>query len=138
MIQLKDLDPLLEDNIAALLGVLRMDVHLVGSTYALGEGKDIDVVALVPDKVDAQEVIEKAGYQHTGHDSGEEDNFTTFRKGDVNLMLTESKKFQDDFLTSTEVVKYLNLTNRDERVGVHRIIMNGLTASQVHEYLKAD
>lgn len=113
---------------------------LVGTMYTHGEGNDFDYVVLVPDVSKAWYHYEIAGYKKTGADSGEEDDFYTFRKADVNIMLTADLDFFLNFGRAAEVTKYVNslLTGghpldrgqltKEERIRIHRIIMNGETS----------
>lgn len=103
------------------------DVALVGTMYTHGEGNDYDYVVLVPNVARAQADFNESGYRYTGAESGDEDEFHTFRKGDVNIMLTESLSFFTNFKVAAEVCKYVQkLTPLDKagRIAIHRIIMN--------------
>jgi hypothetical protein len=110
------------------------DVSLVGTMYTHGEGNDYDYVVLVHDVVRAKVELESAGYTQTGEDEYEDDEFTTFRKGVVNIMLTQNEEFFKQFKVAAEVTKYVQsilpdfapgvALTREHHVKIHRIIMN--------------
>ena len=129
-------------NIASIIatsGFVPELVHvtLVGTMFTHGEGNDYDYVVKVPDAKGDSPVFDDAGFTTTGDPSGTEDDFITFRKGDINIMLTDSASFALDFKRAAEVCKYVQgLLTRDhpldrgsltkeERIRIHRIIMNG-------------
>ena len=119
-----------------------VSVSLVGSMYIHGEGKDYDYVVCVPGREVAREaLVDDLGFTATGDGSGEDDEFWTFRKGEINVMLTEDTQFRSDFERAAEVCKYVaglfpelevdgtpfrgdGLT-KAHRIKIHRIIMNG-------------
>jgi hypothetical protein len=121
-----------------------VQVELVGTMYTHGEGDDFDYVVYIPgdtaDFLRAELALMAMGYTATGKDSGDEDEFNTYRRGDVNIMLTNSPQFLADFLVAAEVVKYvvgmmcertevgerLPVT-KEQRIKLHRLIMNGET-----------
>lgn len=105
----------------------------VGSSYIAGRGKDLDLVLWVMD-LDfnkARECVYAAGFEYTGQDSGTEDDFDTYQRGDVNLMLARTHEWAQEFATAAEVCKYLHNTgalridDKEGRIKIHRIIMNG-------------
>lgn len=116
-----------------------VEVALVGTMFTHDEGNDYDYVVLVPDVARAEADFKESGYRYTGAESGDEDEFHTFRKGDVNIMLTESLSFFTQFKVAAQVTRYVqNLLGRfeadtpsghaelskEQRVKIHRIIMN--------------
>lgn len=111
--------------------IIIRDSRLVGSTYILGKGKDIDYLFLVPDLYDTQERLK--GRNWADGLSLEYDglgNFFSARRGEINLLFVEDSDFYDKWLTSAEVCKALKLESRTDRVIVHRIIMDDMTAEK--------
>lgn len=105
------------------------DAELVGTLYTIGEGNDMDICVLVRDVDDATISLEEHSYEQTGLAGYDDDEFTTFRKGEVNVMLTDNKEWFAKFLTAAEVCRYLKLDTKELRKAVHRIIMNDATAT---------
>jgi hypothetical protein len=101
----------------------------VGSSYILGEGMDLDIVALIHRDVGisrAEELLSSADYGVSSDGSGavEDDKFRCFRKGDVNVMLTADEDWFWNFVKSAEVCKALKLTEKWQRIAVHRVLMD--------------
>lgn len=118
--------------LAALSTALELDMEgaeLVGTLYTLGEGNDMDICVLVRDVDDAVVSLEEHGYEQTGRAGYADDEFTTFRKGHVNLLLSEDKEWFNKFLTAAEVCRYLKTADKTQRKAIHRIIMNDATAT---------
>jgi hypothetical protein len=53
------------------------------------------------------------------------------RVGRVNLMLTHDRAFYDGYLRAMEVIKYLHLTKKSDRIAVCQIVRDGMTAETV-------
>lgn len=126
-----------EGELVKALGPCYKTSDLVGSTYILGEGQDMDFAVLVSCIADGMEALDLAGYKYTGGCSGEEDDFFTLRKGDVNVILTADEDFFDNFMSASEICKALQLTSKWQRVAVHRIIMNDEDAETAVSVAKA-
>jgi hypothetical protein len=124
--------------IQAALGDLFKRAEQVGSSYinSSGQGEDLDIVVLCADPgatLPLKMRMEEAGYRATGGESGEDDEFTTLRKGDVNVMLTVDEDWWWNFVKSAEVCKALHLRYKWERVAVHRVLMNDEDAETARE-----
>lgn len=130
-------------DVHTMFGDEVVEVIHVGSTYiSRYGGDDLDFVVRLKESnggaIDwtldctesAQSVLARCGYVSTGHDSGVEDQFNTYRKGDVNLIVTFDQKFANQFAQAAEVCKYLTVRlglvlTKAQRIKIHRIIMNG-------------
>lgn len=131
-------------EIYAASGYAPESVHvtLVGTMHTHGAGNDYDYLVQVPDAQDDTVNFADDGFTATGEPSGTEDDFITFRKGDINIMLTDSPSFALEFKRAAEVTKYVNGLllsadpsdlrdgllaglNKEQRIRIHRIIMNG-------------
>lgn len=106
-------------------------VSMVGSTYVLGSGNDIDYVALVPSVEDAVEALLDDDWVLGSSDEYPTDAFKSLRRGKLNLMVTDSELFYKDYVLSSEVCKVLQLKDKLDRIRVHRVIMDCETAEQV-------
>lgn len=133
-----------EAEIMAALGRLYLRSAQVGSSYIVGHGKDLDIVVLVcgtedevPVHYQAGRRLVKAGYQSSSDGSGEgEDDFNCYRKGSVNVMLTARSHWFQNFLMASEVCKALRLTEKWQRVAVHRVIMDDEDAETATAFAK--
>lgn len=114
-----------------------VEIAQVGSTYISGEGNDLDLVVLCScvGRTSGEILSDLAehGYRDTGDSSGVDDEFITFRKADVNLMVTFDPSFMAEFQVACEVCKYVHKLfgmgaakmAKEDRIKIHRIIMNG-------------
>lgn len=114
---------------------------IVGSTYIQGEGSDIDCLFLW-EKVDVQ-CIGFPGWDYGGSiGEGNESNWGSWKKGNINLLVTSSKESYNAWLTSAEVCRFLSLRKigltRDERVAIHNIVMDDSTAEGETESLEKE
>lgn len=105
---------------------VHMEASLVGSTYILGEGNDVDIMWLVSDYQEATRLLIKDGYEYDK--DYEDDRFASLRKGEVNVIVTAEGLRYRNTLIAAEVCKYLKVWERDDRIAVHRIIRDGKTA----------
>jgi len=133
-----------KSEVRAMFGDEVCEVSQVGSTYISGAGEDLDLVVRLRERgfkgwdlLDAIEghgaILDQHGYISTGQDSGNEDDFATYRKGDVNLMVTYDVGFIAQFEQAAEVCKYVHGLlfkthghglDKVHRIKIHRIIMN--------------
>lgn len=108
------------------------EIALVGTQFISGEGQDIDFVVLVDKAMQARAPSDSGWLNTSGvSGSGTEDLFETYRKGDVNLIVTEDAEFITQFKQAAEISKYVNSfykLDKSQRIKLHRIIMNGETA----------
>jgi len=104
----------------------------IGSTYIQGEGADLDILMYVPGVIIGDVGL---GYTCTGNPSGEEDDFSTWRNGDVNLIISHSLHFHLQFKRAAEVCRFLyeqyGFGDKTIRIAVHRAIMNDESVEQI-------
>lgn len=118
-------------------GIVVFAGWMVGSTYICGAGEDLDVLVRVDDLNCAIELL--PDYDREGEDGEypEDDHWVSLRKDNLNLLLTDSHDLYMKWLTAAEVCKYLHqrqgtpYSPKDERIAVHRIIMDGDTTENV-------
>jgi hypothetical protein len=67
----------------------------------------------------------KQGYTYTGNDDYPEDDFRSYRKGVLNLIITPDINFFTRFKEATDVAKKLNLKEKVQRVGLFKYIVDG-------------
>lgn len=60
---------------------------------------------------------------YTGNDNG---GFRSFRRGDVNVITTQSMKFFELFLTATALAKRFNLSNKADRIALFQAVLYGV------------
>lgn len=63
-------------------------------------------------------------------------NWLAMRKGPANIIFTCDPSFYYKFLAATQVIYYLNLTNKVDRIGVCNIIRDGMSAQMAKEVAK--
>lgn len=103
--------------------------RFVGSqitVYPPPEG-DTDLDILVPDDATLiNSLIDQAGFVPDSNPNyGELGEFTSYRKGKINIIVAHDENFYRKFLLATEVCKALNLPEKTDRVLVHTAIMQG-------------
>jgi len=108
--------------------------QMVGSTYILGSGNDLDYLFLVDSLADSS-FLRNRGYTLEAEQYDNTNKFLSWRNGNTNVLVTPCIDFFIDFLSAAEVCKYLRnkssegealMMERDVRVAVHRIVRDGL------------
>lgn len=77
----------------------------------------------IPVLVDAVNMLDERGWERGGSEVPETE-FLSFRKGDLNLVLTNSLRFYNKYQVATELCKDLNLLNKPDRINVFNKILN--------------
>lgn len=99
---------------------------------------DIDFVVQVSSRMwntfDILDLLDTKGYTHNTGESNtynnmlsfdREDGFMSFRKGEVNYIITPSKVFFENFCLATICARELNLTDKDDRIKLFRKFLYG-------------
>jgi hypothetical protein len=101
-------------------------IELVGSQVICspppGEDSDTDILCLsfAPSSFKSKALLD--GWKlDPGYGLGED--FPSFKKGKLNIILTGETEFFDSFVKAKEVCKALNLMKKEDRIKVHHIIM---------------
>ncbi len=115
-----------------LMGGKIQEYQMVGSTYTLGKGRDVDFAVLVDNQFHFQEQPDwlVGDWVREGADVYEGNVFTSYRQGDINIIVMHDRDTYQKFLTAMEVCKMLKLQKRRERVLVCRIVRDGMSAEQ--------
>lgn len=117
-----------EEALWDVLGDDKCQSAWVGSSAVLGKGNDLDVCLLSTERTihDAAPLLEAAGYVLSQDDDYEldEDTFACFRKGDVNVMLTDNENWFYAFVEATKVCQTLKIKKKWKRIAVHRLLMD--------------
>ena len=97
----------------------------VGSKYTCTAGYgDDDHLFLVADQRAAALSLSKRGWDMSAKDY-DGDDFVSLRYCDYNALLTDSPEFYEAFVQAAEVCKALDLSDKTDRVTVHRVILYG-------------
>lgn len=108
--------------------------NLVGSTYILGKGKDIDYLVQVPILNLAYKLFGDMGYKTESdekyndllEDEGTpQDSFISFRKNDINLIVVANDYIYNSFVLSAKVCRHVKAEDKQMRIDLHQLIMNG-------------
>lgn len=115
---------------------LGCNIRRVGSRVTCNpapENTDEDFLALVPFNV--TNLMEADGFTqdgspefYTGNDNG---GFRSFRKGDMNIITTESVEFFDLFLTATALAKRFNLLEKSDRIALFQVVLYGVAVDDL-------
>lgn len=108
----------------------------IGSYFAFGAGRDMDAVLLVPqpELTSAAISLVELGFSPTQGDEGSGaggDHFEAYRRDRWNILLTSTVKFAIDSRKAFEIVKLLNLREKQDRINVHKIIVDGYTCASL-------
>lgn len=106
------------------------DVLPVGSMVINGEGNDYDYCLLLPstDVVSLAHLVD-FGFEQTSTEGYDDAKFTTFRKDEINLIVTSDKDLFRTFGQATRVCRYIVerrgvQMDKDARVRIHAIILH--------------
>lgn len=124
-----------EALICALTSV--KEFSLIGSAMYLPDPVDVDFAVMLQPGFDAMQVagdLMFSGWDQCGEYDTAEGEWCAVRKGNVNVMLTHNREFYNDYLCAMEVCKFLNLKDKQERIGVCKIVRDGLSAEGVWEH----
>jgi len=79
---------------------------------------------------EVDEQMKAAGYScegapefYTGNDRG---SFRSWRKGEVNLILTHENEFYDKFMTATHLAARFNLLEKSDRISLFQAVLYGV------------
>lgn len=118
------------DIMDALGDVLR-DTHPVGSRITCDPAPvdtDEDWLVLVTDVPEKR--MKETGFGqegspefYTGNDAG---GFRSWRKGDLNVITTQSDEFYRLFLTATYLAKRFNLLRKQDRIALFQAVLYGV------------
>lgn len=97
-------------------------IHPCGSRYVCDPAvMNTDIDFLIYNKTGCSAVLAVAGYKRSSDEMkyADEKQFKTYRKGWVNLIVTQSLTFATGFHTATYICKRWNVLNKDKRILVH-------------------
>lgn len=93
--------------------------HPTGSNYICDPpvtDTDVDWVVLVSDWMSVVNELSTLGWDYTADYLGGHGDFTSIRRGEINLILVQEKKEFDLWVKATEEAKKLNLLNKQDRI----------------------
>jgi len=113
------------------------DLTIIGTTYILGDGADVDVLAYVPGFSQYEHGFDYWEYGGSGPEHTN-DTFGSWKRTVdgvvVNLIITGDKDYHDAWITSAEVCRFLHLQGvqitAGTRHGIHEIIMDDASADE--------
>lgn len=117
--------------IAEILGAQYRTSVAVGSRVTCNPAPvDTDEDWLVLTRGDAVLALLDAGFGqdgspqfYTGNDNG---GFRSWRRGDLNLITTESSEFYDKFCTASDLAKRFNLLDKSDRIALFQAVLYGV------------
>lgn len=66
---------------------------------------------------------------YTGNDNG---GFRSFRRGNLNIITTQSPQFFDRFMTATDLARRFNLMAKSDRIALFQAVLYGVGADNLH------
>lgn len=126
-------DPIVDYALTLALGCPTLrKCAIVGSVAIEDQGKDFDHLWLVGDICVAFDYLIKHGFTHEGNVTYQNNDFESFRHGYLNVITTPLDKIFDTWKISVEVCKLIKTKNREQRVAIHQVIMDGLDADTIN------
>ena len=96
------------------------------------EDTDEDYLILSNSPAETGASLEKNGFKqdgspefYTGNDNG---GFRSYRRGNLNVIVTGSTEFFELFMTATALAKRFNLLAKDDRIALFQAILYGVHA----------
>lgn len=119
----KEFEPYIPRNII----LLARELAFVGSRVICTPAPtdtDLDILMLGNANMGPKYIGQTIGQWCDKHDGKYPDGyFTSFRKGEVNLLLTFNRLWYMKFLKAVEVCKMLNVQDKKQRIKVHHMIL---------------
>lgn len=86
---------------------------------------DIDYLALVPSMSSADASLVDQGYvTTTDHEyEGAESNFASYKRGNINVLVTDDDQYYAAFMAATHVAKRLNLMKKSDRICLFQAVL---------------
>ena len=84
------------------------------TTHAAAES-DYDYVVFVRNASEAHEALLGAGWSVCGNDEYENDRYLAYRKGEVNLLVSDDRVYIAAMEAATTLLRALNLPNKQDR-----------------------
>jgi len=127
----KTVNPKLPEAIAEALADVLANAEPVGSRVTCDPAPtDTDEDWLVLVREVPVEKLQEAGFSqegspefYTGNDAG---GFRSWRKGDLNVITTQSDEFYRLFLTATYLAKRFNLLRKQDRIALFQAVLYGV------------
>lgn len=106
-------------------------VRIVGSTYIYGHGADLDLLVLVRTPEGMGSLVNSwyhQDFRFGGSGPKVGDHWCSWKRGTLNLLLTDDSDLYDRWLMAAEVCRYLYLARaivltKPERIAIHDILM---------------
>jgi hypothetical protein len=110
---------------------------LVGSCYINGEGKDVDIIILPADAGRITQVLRELDFAEDDGEQYNNDNFASFKKGDVNILVAFSFDYYNSFIRACEVCRLISngALPKAHRVAIHSIVCEGFSYEQAKEHV---
>jgi hypothetical protein len=98
--------------------------HPVGSRYICDPAPmdtDVDFICLTENAMRSEAMLIGAGWQENGSRLPDNinQNFISYKKGEVNLVVTPSHKFYSAFLEASNFCRKLNVMEKSDRQRIH-------------------
>ena len=113
--------------------------ELIGSATFKKDPADIDMLVLVDQPWRASTLFEEECVRCASEEyiAGEDDpDFTAWRKGVINYVVTSNPKFYEGMLRASRVCTALKLERKADRVLVHRLVRDGWEIEPAREEAK--
>ena len=104
---------------------LYQEVGLTGSSYICNPpvtNTDIDFVIYSQDWDKLHDWCEKNAFK-TNFEAYEHEAFRSYKRGVINLIITDDPIFYKRFVKATEIAKQLNLLNKQQRIDLFAFVL---------------
>lgn len=124
-------------------------IRPTGSRYTESppkEGTDEDYIVLVENLKKTEKFLSKTGWDDCLDDNDKDEryneekqqgiNWSAWRKGELNLILTDNLAYFVRFIAATELCKSLNIKDKNLRVDIFRCVKFGDEAHQLNTWIE--
>lgn len=112
-----------------------LEVAPIGSAYILSpeEASDLDVLLLVEDATSSALLLCQQGFVAGGSNAPgpDQDSWWSLTKDRLNIIVCDDRDYFNLWKMATAVCKYLKVRDKNQRIDIHGIIMDGYEADDI-------
>lgn len=119
---------------------LRCNIYQTGSSVICNPpvlDTDIDFIIYSEERDELEEFLTKEGYSVSCTDKEEyqlgAEGFECYRKGNINLIVTNDNEIYDRWVLATKTAKKLNLLKKKDRITLFQAILYGVSSPMIDD-----
>lgn len=130
-----DVRNFIQKQVGDKFGIFFSNIFVVGSCIISGRGNDIDIliqVSSLPFVSELRVFLFEEGYtEQTGDKDYGHGDFFSFKKEAVNVLVVWDEQTTKLWPAAVQVCIWANADHRDDRVSIHKMIMDGTCHDEV-------